>query len=154
MFLREADGTGMMIVDSRMAHTRRGSGLDYTVAKSYLSFVFGNQEGRQLKRIIEAPLFVDSQLTAGIQIADIVAALVYGNHYREKLAPEGADEAVGYLDYRHTLRYWRPLREIVFESANVYHEGKALFGLRVIDHRDGPAPVADLQRVADRFAKT
>ncbi len=131
-FLREADQTGGMILDSRMAHLRKGAGLDYTVAISYLSFIFGNPDGQLLKRLIEAPLFADSGLTAGLQVADIVAALVYTNTYREKLAPEGADTARGYLDYRHTKRFYASLRSRVF-SSQAPAGGRSLFGLRTLD---------------------
>ena len=64
IFLQERSNTGLFILDSRMAHTKKGNGLDYTVAISYLSYVFGNHEGRRLLRILEAPLFADSSLTA------------------------------------------------------------------------------------------
>ncbi len=139
VFLREIDGAGVLIMDSRMAHTRKGGGLDYTVAQSYLSFIFGNKEGQLLKRIIEAPMFADSGLTAGLQIADIMSGLIYTNAYRDKLAPNGADPACGYLDYTHTARYYTPLKEIIFESDNVYGEQR-MFGLRTLDHRDPMTP--------------
>jgi hypothetical protein len=136
IFLRECNCTGVLILDSRMAHTRKGGGLDYTVAVSYLTFIFGNKEGQLLKRIIEAPLFADSGLTCGLQIADIVSALIYTNAYREKIAPNGADAKYGYLDYRHTSSLYQPFREMVFESTNRY-AGFKTFGLRTLDHRDG-----------------
>jgi len=150
VFLREAGSSGCMILDSRMAHMRKGAGLDYTVAHSYLSFIFGNPDGRLLKRLIEAPLFADSSLTAGLQIADIVAALVYSNAYREKLAPTGEDVERGYLDYRHTKKFYRPLRERVFESEQLYG-GVKMFGLRTLDHRDGEPSEKDLEALANRF---
>lgn len=150
VFLREAGSSGCMILDSRMAHMRKGTGLDYTVATSYLSFIFGNRDGQLLKRLIEAPLFADSGLTAGLQIADIAAALVYSNAYREKLAPGGADVERGYLDYRHTRRFYRPLRERVFESEQLYG-GSKMFGLRTLDHRDGEPSEKDLEALANRF---
>jgi hypothetical protein len=117
-----------------MAHTKKGGGLDYTVAVSYLSYVFGNAEGRKLIKIIEAPLFADSGLTAGLQIADIVSGLVYTNAYREKLLPGGA--STNYLDYSHTRKYYHAFRDTVFESKNLYG-GHRMFGLRTIDHSDG-----------------
>jgi len=117
---------------------RKGRGVDYAVANSYLSFVFGNRDGQLLKRLIEAPLFADSGLTAGLQIADIVAALVYTNAYREKLAPFGAVPESGYLDYTHTKRFHPPLREMVFQSSQLLG-GNRMFGLRTLDHRDRPA---------------
>lgn len=135
-----------------MAHLRKSSGLDYTVATSYLSFIFGNKEGQLLKRIVEAPLFADSGLTAGLQLADIVSGLIYTNAYREKLAPNGRVDEFGYLDYRHTRRYYKSFKEIIFESANP-SGGNSLFGLRTIDHRDGPVPAANLLALQSRFSK-
>ena len=135
IFLRENAGCGILILNSRMAHTRKGAGLDYTVATSYLSFIFGNREGQLLKRIIEAPMFADSGLTAGLQIADIVSAMIYANTYRAKLAPAGAVVEFGYLDYTHALRYQAPLKEAVFCSINKYGDHH-IYGLRNIDHRD------------------
>ncbi|WP_316227767.1 DUF3800 domain-containing protein [Bradyrhizobium sp. SZCCHNR3015] len=135
VFLREIDGSGILIIDSRMAHTRKGGGLDYAVAVSYLSFIFGNKEGQQLKRIIEGPIFADSGLTAGLQMADIVSGMIYTTTYRDRLAPQGADQATGYLDYTHTARYTAPLKDVTFHSANVYGQQK-MYGLRTIDHRD------------------
>jgi hypothetical protein len=136
IYLRERSDAakGIIILDSRTAHTKKGGGLDYTVAQSYLSYMFGNEQGRQLKRLREAPLFADSGLTPGIQLADIVAALLYGNTYCHHLAPRGSDAEKGFLDYGHTRRYWSQIRGLRFQSANRY-EGYQKFGLRVFDHR-------------------
>jgi hypothetical protein len=111
-----------------MAHLKKGGGLDYTVAISYLSFIFGHLEGKQLKRIIEAPLFADSKLTAGLQIADIIAMLVYTNTYRTKVSHGASGNDNNYLDYMHTIHFYQKFKSIVFE-------GKEVFGLRTIDHR-------------------
>lgn len=116
LFLRESHVTGIMILDSRMAHMRKGTGVDYKVAVSYLSFVFENQQGQQLRRIHEAPMFADSSLTAGLQIADIISSIVYTNVYAEKLAPIGQNGQLGYLDYSHAKRFYQPLREVVFRK--------------------------------------
>ena len=140
IFLREKSDTakGIIILDSRTAHTKKGGGLDYAVAQSYLSYVFGNEQGRQLKRLREAPLFADSGLTPGIQIADIVAALIYGNTYCHHLAPDGLDREAGLLDYRHVRRYWNQIRKLRFQSVGQY-EGYQKFGVRAFDHRDPPS---------------
>ena len=135
IYLREQNSSGIMIIDSRMAHTRKGSGLDYTVATSYLSFIFGNKEGQQLKRIIEGPIFADSGLTAGLQIADIVSGMIYTTTYAHKLAPQGADTARGFLDYTHATKFSNPLRDVTFVSKNKYGS-QTIFGLRILDHRD------------------
>ncbi len=136
IFLREKseDSRGLIILDSRMAHVEKGRGLDYTTALSLLTYFFGNEQGRQLKRLREAPLFADSGITAGVQIADIVAALIYANTYVHRLAPGGADATNNYLDYGHVKRYWPPIMDLRFQSKNSY-EGYIKYGLRVFDHR-------------------
>jgi len=151
-FLQMETATGICILDSRMAHTRRGAGADYNVAVSYLSFVFGNADGRKLGNLIEAPMFADSKVTAGLQIADIVSSLIYTNAYREKLAPNGESAEFGYLDYRHTARFWDQIRPIVFEGPPGT-DGRKMFGLRNIDHRDGPASLDQLAALTTKFSK-
>ncbi|WP_336978027.1 DUF3800 domain-containing protein [Altererythrobacter fulvus] len=149
-FLKEKRSTGVMILDSRMAHLKKGNGLDYTVAVSYLSFIFGNEEGRLLRPLIEAPLFADSGLTAGLQIADIISALTYTNSYRERLAPKGAEPTLGYFDYSHTKRYWLRFKSLVFES-QALHAGHRMFGLRTLDHRDSQPTPAHLDALVEHF---
>ena len=135
VFLRERDSKGFMIIDSRMAHMRKGSGVDYTVAVSYLSYIFGNDEGRQLKKIVEAPMFADSGITAGLQIADIISGLIYADTYQHKLSPGGGDKEVGFLNYAHCQKFHAQLNDVVFQSRNKYGP-RRLFGIRTIDHRD------------------
>lgn len=150
IFLREGNSTGLMILDSRVAHVQKGSGVDYTVATSYMSFIFGNEDGKQLKRIVEAPMFADSGITAGLQIADIVSGLVYTTTYRDKLAPNGAEPATGYLDYRHCQSYWPTLQELVFSSTNLYGTQK-IWGLRTLNHQQKDQMDTKLQALADKF---
>jgi hypothetical protein len=118
IFLREKsnDAQGIIVLDSRMAHFKKGSGLDYIVAISLLTYILGNDQGRQLKRIQEAPFFADSSITVGAQIADIVAALMFGNTYAANIAP---DDAAGYLDYSHTRRYWQHSRLAEIRVPNI-----------------------------------
>jgi Protein of unknown function (DUF3800) len=71
---------GLMIADSRT------KALDFNVAAGHLSFLFGHHEGRTYTSIVEAPLFADSSLSAGVQYADIVGACVYGNYYQRRCA--------------------------------------------------------------------
>lgn len=148
IFLREKNDKGILILDSRMAHMKRGSGTDYTVAISHLSYVFGNEQGRELKRIKEAPLFADSCLTAGLQIADIVAAQVYAHAYRERLAPNGSIEELGLLDYSHTRKFARPLQQVEFHSENKYGDHHR-HGFRILDYRKDPT---DPEEIAKKVA--
>lgn len=134
IFLREKGAIGIMIIDSRMAHATPGRGLDYSVAVSLLSYVFGHETGRELKQLAEAPLFADSSLTAGVQIADIVAAIKYASTYCHYLAPDGAVLESGYLDYTHVKSFWTPFRDLRFVSNKLY-EGYIKYGFRTFDHR-------------------
>lgn len=135
IFLQETDEHGVIIIDSRMAHVTPGAGLDYRVATSFLSFLFGNAQGQQMKRLIEAPLFADSAITSGLQIADIIAAMLYANSYEHFL---GVNKEKGFLDYSHTKKYWPPLKELEFASKKNYG-GYQQFGHRVMDHRSKEA---------------
>ena len=46
------------------------------LARRFESFLFRSNEGRSLTGIADAPYFVDSKITAGIQIADLVTSVV------------------------------------------------------------------------------
>jgi hypothetical protein len=134
IFLRESGVKGLIIIDSRMAHVKQKQGIDYQVAHSYLSYIFGHKDGRQLTRLIEGPLFADSGLTAGLQIADVAAALIYGTEYAQRLCCKPGFAESGYLDYNHTLRFRKPLEELQFTSRRKYR-GYICRGFRIIDHR-------------------
>jgi Protein of unknown function (DUF3800) len=136
IFLREKseNARGVIILDSRMAHLQKGSGLDYIVALSLMTYIFGNEQGRQLKRLQEAPLFADSTITAGIQMADIIAPLMYANTYRLQLSPDGYPRSCGYLNYTQVERYWTHLQKLKFQSQSLY-QGYRKNGFRVFDHR-------------------
>ncbi|MBU1662797.1 MAG: DUF3800 domain-containing protein, partial [Chloroflexi bacterium] len=66
---------GILVADERMKQ------FNFNVASSYLSYVFGNETGRSLTQLVEAPLFANSRLTAGLQIADNIAGALCSNHY-------------------------------------------------------------------------
>jgi hypothetical protein len=146
IFLREtsADSEGVIILDSRMAHCQKGAGLDYIVAISLLTYILGNEQGRQLKRIQEAPLFADSAITVGVQIADIIAAVIYANTYRLQLSPDGEELEGAYLNYTHAKRYWSHLLSLRFQSVNAY-QGWHKSGFRIFDHRDRPDAADDTE---------
>jgi hypothetical protein len=148
IFLREIspDADGLIILDSRMAHCQKGAGLDYIVAISLLTYILGNDQGRQLKRIQEAPLFADSSITIGVQMADIVAAIMYANTYRLQLSSDGLDHGCGYLNYAHSKRYWSHALSLKFQSQNAY-QGWRKSGFRIFDHRR-PAEASEDTEVA------
>jgi hypothetical protein len=123
---------GIVIVDSRT------HGLNLQVATSHLSYVFGHYEGRGLTRLVEAPMFADSCLSAGLQIADVVGACLYGNYYQRRcstvpgyikgtrLATPKELQAGGTFpirsparDYAHCQRHWSRLDAFQWRRTNV-----------------------------------
>lgn len=152
IFLREKspDAEGVIILDSRMAHCQKGAGLDYIVAISLLTYILGNEQGRQLKRLQEAPLFADSSITIGVQIADIIAAIIYANTYRLQLSPDGLEREGGYLNYVHTKRYWAHLLSLRFQSQNAY-QGWQKSGFRIFDHRERSEAADDTEVSLDEM---
>lgn len=115
---------GVLIADTRLAQ------LNFNVGVSYLSFVFGHQTGRLLTRLMEAPLFAESRLTAGLQIADNIASVLFTNHYHYYCST-----VPGCPDYSHIPpRYWLRLDALQFKSKGRY-DGYPKFGFKVCDHR-------------------
>jgi len=121
-FLDETNDSGLVIVDSRKHH------LDLQVARSCLSYIFGNVRGRQFNRLVEAPMFADSRMTSGLQVVDIVGSCIYDDAYywRCRSIP-------GALDYSHMRRYRPSLLQREFHSA-IKHRGYYTHGFRHISH--------------------
>ena len=122
-FLEERiDGeNGIIIVDSRMHN------IDLEVAQSHLSFVFGHKTGRTYDKILEAPMFANSKLTAGLQVIDIMGSCIYTNFYQRNCM-----FVPGALDYSHMGIYWPNLSDLEFKSQKLY-DGHPRNGYRVID---------------------
>jgi hypothetical protein len=80
-------------------------------------------------------MFADSALTAGLQMADIIAALMYASTYTHELAPKGAVKSLGLLDYTHIKPFWRLISENEFKSQKEY-AGYRMFGFRVLQRHD------------------
>jgi len=122
LFLDENTDNGLMIVDQRVRN------IDYEVAKSHLSFVFGNISGKQCNRIIEAPMFTDSRLTAGLQLVDIVSSCIFTTNYywRCRSIP-------GALNYHHMTKYRPYLIAREFHS-KFPQRGYIRHGYRFIKH--------------------
>jgi hypothetical protein len=112
---------GIMIMDSRMHN------IDLEVAQSHLSFVFGHETGKTCDKILEAPMFANSKLTAGLQIADIVGSCIYTNFYQRNCA-----FAPGALNYYHMAIHWPAILDLEFKSQKLY-DGHPRNGYRVID---------------------
>ncbi len=120
-YLNNNNSKGLIIIDSRSAHKQTGKGLDYIVATEYMQYIFGNQDGRTLKNIIEAPLFADSSVVAGIQVADIIAGCL-NSYYTEKYI--GFSEVNNLLNYSHMTRYQEYLEKTscIIEKHSHYTE--------------------------------
>lgn len=125
---------GIIVADSR---TDR---LDFTVASSHLSFLLGNPAGRAYVSLVEAPMFVDSCLSAGAQLADILGACIFGYYFQKNCArlpglfvgpnpvtPEDLAENPGgpwvertpARDYSHCRQYWADLNALQFKRTDV-----------------------------------
>ena len=117
---------GVLIMDSR---SRGPRDQDFQVANSYLSYVFGHDSGRGLIALVEAPLFADSRLTAGLQIADNIASIFYGTQYHYYCR-----NVLGAHDYSHLRPYWDRIHALEFQSRERY-DGYVRHGFRTNDHR-------------------
>jgi hypothetical protein len=123
---------GILICDSRSRGLSGDQNL--VVIESHMSYIFGHCKGRTCTNIAEAPLFADSKLCVGIQLADIFASVCYTNHYRHRLNSEPHALENGYLDYSHMAKYWSLIKPMFFRS-NRKHADYPRHGMRVIDHR-------------------
>jgi len=113
---------GIIVADSRMRN------LDLNVAISHLSFIFGNPKGQRCQRIIEAPTFTHSELSVGIQLADIFAACLYARFYRRTCRT-----IAGAYDYSH-MAYADEYLDNLEWRARTPTDGYFLRGYRFLDH--------------------
>jgi len=118
----------ILICDSRMKGLY-GSRQDITVARSHMSYIFGNETGKRFINILEAPLFADSRLTVGLQLVDNFASNLFANHYYYYL--QNVD---GGIDYSHMQEYWHMVDRLQFKSRQMI-DGFSIFGYRVVDQR-------------------
>lgn len=65
---------GLLVMDSR------DSKSDTVLSVQISNFLFRSETGRRLSNIVETPLFVDSRITPGIQIADYFASCLRQYH--------------------------------------------------------------------------
>lgn len=81
-----------MIIFDEQDHSR-----DQKISVAFNNFLYKSNLGRSFEKILEVPLFVDSKITVGIQIADLVAGIL--RHYYE----EGLNEHNPVDDYQRWL---------------------------------------------------
>ena len=126
----EAFDDGIIICDSR-AGAVKGRGLDKEIAKSYQTYIFGNEKGRQFTRLQEAPLFADSKITVGLQLADIVSSVIYANHYAYYVKDiENAP------DYSHVQKWWKNIQDLEYVRSMSDESGHTMYGICVVNHQN------------------
>lgn len=121
---------GIIICDSR-AGAIKGRGLDKDIAKSYQTYIFGNEKGRQFTRLQETPLFADSKITVGLQLVDIVSSVIYANHYAYHM--RGIENAP---DYSHTRKWWKCIQELEYVRSMPNKSAYPIYGIRVVNHQN------------------
>lgn len=151
-----ASSEGIIVADSRTHN------LNYSVASSHLSFLFGNPTGRKYTSLIEGPMFVDSSLSAGMQLADILGGAVFGYYYSVECSKipgifkannqpvtvtEFTQDPIGppwtartpARDYSHCGAWWPKLDSLQFKRSDVPPPKPGAlvpgyFGFRVLRH--------------------
>ena len=95
------------------------------ISLRFNSFLYRSEEGRACSHITDAPSFVDSKASAGIQIADVVASVI--RQFQEaglfQSAPPAED---GYL---FAIRRWYRIVEGKTRNDLVSHDGSARIGI-------------------------
>lgn len=145
LYCEASNEEGVIVSDSR---TRT---LNLGVATSYLSYVFGHDTGRSLIRLVEAPMFADSTLCAGLQLADIIGSCIYCYYYQrrcgyvpglfdgDRLVLPGSVEAsrdrcearTPAIDYGHCRQYEDVLSEFQWRREG-FVPGQTNFGYREV----------------------
>jgi len=134
-FCEERGCKGVIIMDSR------SPGTDHHVASGHLSYLFGHSDGVAFTSIVEAPFFVNSNLSAGAQLADIIGACIYTNYYQrrcltipgyfksetslEMATPKELRrlgvtilcQRVPAYNYSHAVRWWPSLQRLQFRRS-------------------------------------
>lgn len=83
LLLPDGDKMAAVVVDGDGSHSQ--------LSAKFQGFLHRSNEGRALHRIMDAPFFVDSEITTGIQIADMVAGVIriYQENELHRRVPPG-----------------------------------------------------------------
>ena len=81
--------------------------------------------------VIEGPLYASSDLSAGIQICDIIGSCGYALSCHKRCG-----DIEGALDYKHAYAWQRNLQDLEFKSENLY-DGYVLRGFKYVDQCSG-----------------
>ncbi|MEI6287693.1 MAG: DUF3800 domain-containing protein [Bacillota bacterium] len=68
--VRHREANALVIIDNS---NRR---VDHWATQAFNNYLFRSEPGRKLDRILQMPVFADSEMTIGIQLADIVAGTI------------------------------------------------------------------------------
>lgn len=92
-----------------------GDGSQYGgLSQKFESFLHRSKEGRALNRIMDAPFFVDSKITIGIQIADMAAGVIRLYEENELFRRVPAGDAF----LSAVARYYEVLKDKTKDQAN------------------------------------
>jgi hypothetical protein len=75
-FARYKKSHALIIIDNQARN------IDKWTAFAFNNFLFRANKGIDLENIVEMPIFADSEMTQGIQVADIAAGII--RHYYDK----------------------------------------------------------------------
>ncbi len=89
------DDMAMVLLDSSDKETNKRRAI------AFGNFLYGHEAGRSMQKIVETPFFVSSDLTPGIQIADLFAyALAQQNLGRKEAKLKEIGERIRELEWR------------------------------------------------------
>jgi hypothetical protein len=106
--------SGLLIMDSQDGKS------DALLSVQISNFLFRSEVGRRLTHIVETPLFVNSAITPGIQIADLFAAGFRQHH--EWVDGDGVDDAYG----QAIQGMYRAMRQTIYDHHDAF--GRIWYG--------------------------
>ncbi|MBC7076903.1 MAG: DUF3800 domain-containing protein [Synergistales bacterium] len=109
---RDLDQMGIVIYDSRDQAT------DRALSTSFRNFLFRSRRGMSLTRIVETPLFVNSDIAPGIELADLFASVVRQYH---ELSSAMQDRSSFYTSAIE--RFYRVAKSKTVDLPNLFTDG-------------------------------
>lgn len=102
-------------------------GTNRSLARAYAQYLYRSSAGQQLIAITDAPYFVDSAITPGIQIADVVAYMI--RVYEERDFRHATLTQLVSDEDRFIKRAWERIRTKVPRDLKTW-DGRSLHGIR------------------------
>jgi hypothetical protein len=100
----------------------RGLTTNGQVAQAYRNFLTRSRMGRSFARLIRSPSFAYSSHSTGLQLADVLCAVVNRFHTDRAASPR-------------VQLFWNIARQIEWKATNPDAEGRTLHGFKVIGPR-------------------